>query len=274
VVQDNEAPAPTHGAPAPRLRAPEAPRAAAGHHDPLHPRGHRQRADPRRRRHGHAGLPGALSAGANLPGPDARREQPGAHGPASDRGVGIPTTGRGAHPADPPPPRSQRGTGDFPDALVHVYGPEYRAATRPRGLPRVAYDPGQWSRGPRWRVHEAVEPGAWFGFDAIEIYEIGSATVFTIPLVGDSPGHAGVAIRTERGWLLHCGSAFPPVALPPSCLIGWCRPRAARTPPGSAGWPATSLEKSGSSDHISRSGRSAPGSRPAPVVCSYNCSCK
>jgi glyoxylase-like metal-dependent hydrolase (beta-lactamase superfamily II) len=102
------------------------------------------------------------------------------------------------------------GLPDFPQATVHVYGPEYRAAIRPSGLQRLAYDPGHWRHGPRWRVHEAVEREAWFGFDAIEVSEIASATVLMIPLVGHSPGHVGVAIRTERSWLLHCGSAFPP----------------------------------------------------------------
>jgi glyoxylase-like metal-dependent hydrolase (beta-lactamase superfamily II) len=59
-------------------------------------------------------------------------------------------------------------------------------------------------------VHQEVEAGYWFGFDAIEISEIQSATVLMIPLVGHSQGHVGVAIRTERDWLLHSGSAFPP----------------------------------------------------------------
>jgi glyoxylase-like metal-dependent hydrolase (beta-lactamase superfamily II) len=102
------------------------------------------------------------------------------------------------------------GLPDFPEALVHVYEPEYRAAVRPRGLQRLAYDPSHWRHGPRWRVHEDVKSQAWFGFDAIEIGEIESARVLMIPLVGHSPGHVGVAIRTGPDWLLHCGSAFPP----------------------------------------------------------------
>lgn len=102
------------------------------------------------------------------------------------------------------------GLPDFPHALVHVYRPEYRSAIRPGGLQRLAYDPRHWRHGPRWRVHEEVEAGAWFGFDAIEINEIESARVLMIPLIGHSPGHVGVAIGTERDWLLHCGSASPP----------------------------------------------------------------
>jgi glyoxylase-like metal-dependent hydrolase (beta-lactamase superfamily II) len=105
------------------------------------------------------------------------------------------------------------GLPDFPDALVHVYRPEYRAATRPRELQRLAYDPSHWRHRPRWCVHEEVEAGYWFGFDAIDIGEIRSATLLMIPLVGHSPGHVGVAIRTERDWLLHSGSAFPPGGL-------------------------------------------------------------
>ncbi|MGD2179019.1 MAG: MBL fold metallo-hydrolase [Anaerolineae bacterium] len=105
------------------------------------------------------------------------------------------------------------GLPDFPQAQVHVYGPEYRAAASPGARRRLAYDARHWQHGPRWCVHEEVEPGAWFGFDATEVRGIQSATVLMIPLVGHSPGHAGVVIRTERDWLFHCGSALAPGGL-------------------------------------------------------------
>jgi glyoxylase-like metal-dependent hydrolase (beta-lactamase superfamily II) len=79
----------------------------------------------------------------------------------------------------------------------------------PRGAQWLFYEPGHWKHGPRWRVHEGAETGAWFGFDAIRVEEITSAEVLMIPLTGHSAGHAGVAIRREDGWLLHCGDALP-----------------------------------------------------------------
>jgi glyoxylase-like metal-dependent hydrolase (beta-lactamase superfamily II) len=101
------------------------------------------------------------------------------------------------------------GLPDFPDALVHVTRAEHESATNPRGLRRLFYDRSHWRHGPRWRIHDAVEPGAWFGFDAIEILEIRSARVLIVPLVGHSPGHTGVAVETPDGWLFHCGDALP-----------------------------------------------------------------
>ena len=98
---------------------------------------------------------------------------------------------------------------DFPDAWVHVTRAEYEAAMHPRGVRRLFYEQTHWQHGPRWRIHERVDPGAWFGFDAIEIREIRSARVVMVPLVGHSPGHVGVAIETADGWLFHCGDALP-----------------------------------------------------------------
>jgi glyoxylase-like metal-dependent hydrolase (beta-lactamase superfamily II) len=86
---------------------------------------------------------------------------------------------------------------------------EYEAAMDARGLRRLYYEPMHWAHGPRWRVHEGAETETWFGFDAIRIKEIRSAEVLMIPLTGHSPGHAGVAIHTEDGWIFHCGDALP-----------------------------------------------------------------
>jgi glyoxylase-like metal-dependent hydrolase (beta-lactamase superfamily II) len=120
------------------------------------------------------------------------------------------------------------GLPDFPDALVHVTRAEYEAATNPRGVRRLFYEQPRWQHGPRWRIHEAAEPGRWFGFDAIEVREIRSARVLMIPLVGHSPGHVGVAVATPDGWLLHCGDALPFGALdsdaPDSMARAGCGP--------------------------------------------------
>ena len=41
-----------------------------------------------------------------------------------------------------------------------------------------------------------------------------------MPLVGHTPGHTGVAVRGDGGWLLHAGDAFfnrGEIETPPSC---------------------------------------------------------
>jgi glyoxylase-like metal-dependent hydrolase (beta-lactamase superfamily II) len=101
------------------------------------------------------------------------------------------------------------GLFDFPHALVHITRTEFEIAMKPRGVRRLFYDRSQWRHGPRWRIHDEVQPGAWFGFDAIEIPEIHSARLLMVPLVGHSPGHAGVAVEAPGGWLFHCGDALP-----------------------------------------------------------------
>jgi glyoxylase-like metal-dependent hydrolase (beta-lactamase superfamily II) len=101
------------------------------------------------------------------------------------------------------------GLPDFPTAAVHVFRPELEAAMRPRGLLRWAYLQEHWAHGPRWVVQDAAVPGAWFGFEAIETIAGLSPEIYFIPLTGHTAGHCGVAIRTDKGWLMHCGDALP-----------------------------------------------------------------
>jgi glyoxylase-like metal-dependent hydrolase (beta-lactamase superfamily II) len=101
------------------------------------------------------------------------------------------------------------GLGDFPDAVVHVHGPEFRAATAGRTFSeRRRYRAAQWAHGPRWMVNE-VEGGAdWFGFQAVRDLPGLPPEILVVPLAGHTRGHAGVAVDTGDGWLLHAGDAF------------------------------------------------------------------
>ena len=101
------------------------------------------------------------------------------------------------------------GLPDFPTASVHIFRPELEASLRPRGLLRWIYPHEHWAHGPRWVVYDAPRPGAWFGFDAIETVAGLDPEMRIIPLVGHAPGHCGVAVRTDKGWLMHCGDALP-----------------------------------------------------------------
>jgi glyoxylase-like metal-dependent hydrolase (beta-lactamase superfamily II) len=101
------------------------------------------------------------------------------------------------------------GLPDFPSASAHVFRPELEASLRPRGLLRWGYLQEHWAHGPRWVVHDRGRPGDWFGLEAIGPIAGLAPEIRLIPLTGHTAGHCGVAIRTDRGWLIHCGDALP-----------------------------------------------------------------
>lgn len=100
------------------------------------------------------------------------------------------------------------GLADFPHATVHVSEAEYLAATQPpTWRERLRYRTVQWAHGPNWARYETTgEP--WFGFDAVRTLSGLPEEILLIPLAGHSPGHAGVAVDTGDGWLLHAGDAY------------------------------------------------------------------
>jgi len=114
------------------------------------------------------------------------------------------------------------GLGDFPDADVHLFAPELATAQEPPLRERRRYVSAQWSHGPKWVRHE-VGGDRWFGFESVQLLPHLDAEIALVPLVGHSTGHAGVAVRTGDGWLLHCGDAYfhrGVVDTPPTCPWG------------------------------------------------------
>jgi glyoxylase-like metal-dependent hydrolase (beta-lactamase superfamily II) len=109
------------------------------------------------------------------------------------------------------------GLGDFPGAEVHVHAAELDIARRRAADVRLRYRPAQWAHGPRWIEHSAAGE-SWFGFERVRLLEGTGAEIAMIPLHGHTAGHAGYAIRSGAGWLLHCGDAYlhrDEVASPP-----------------------------------------------------------
>src|SRR5690606_12150282 len=107
---------------------------------------------------------------------------------------------------------------DFPEATVHVHRREHEAAT---AAGQTRYIGAQWAHEPRWTLHgDGGED--WFGFAGVRALGDREPDILLIPLPGHSMGHAGVAVRGERGWLLHAGDAYffhgqiqtPPVRAP------------------------------------------------------------
>ncbi|WP_274918587.1 hypothetical protein [Streptomyces sp. WZ-12] len=59
----------------------------------------------------------------------------------------------------------------------------------------------------RRRAHAGLgEP--WYGFDAVRELDGLPPGILLVPLAGHTRGHAGVAVDTGRGWLLHAGDAY------------------------------------------------------------------
>ncbi len=101
------------------------------------------------------------------------------------------------------------GLSDFPEATVHVHGPEFRAAMVGRALgERMRYRAQQWAHGPKWMVNEVEGGEPWFGFEAVRDLPGLPPEILLVPLPGHTRGHVGVAVDSGRGWLLHAGDAF------------------------------------------------------------------
>lgn len=100
------------------------------------------------------------------------------------------------------------GIEDFPEATVHVMQSEMETARDRHGfIASKRYRPQQWDEVKQWQYYTTGgEP--WFGFEAVRDLEGLPPEILFIPLVGHTRGHAGVAIQTPEGWLLHAGDAY------------------------------------------------------------------
>jgi glyoxylase-like metal-dependent hydrolase (beta-lactamase superfamily II) len=101
------------------------------------------------------------------------------------------------------------GLEDFPNAVVHLMDAEFSAATGPRKgfVPRNRYRPRQFDEVSKWRRYGA--PGEnWFGFRAVRQLDGLPPEILMVPLPGHTWGHAGIAIDTGAGWMLHAGDAY------------------------------------------------------------------
>jgi len=101
------------------------------------------------------------------------------------------------------------GLPDFPHAKVHVLDVEHQAAMKRKSFAeRQRYVTAHWAHDPEWAVHTA-NGDRWMGFDSVHALEgDGGPEVLLVPLAGHTRGHCGVGVRTDDGWLLHCGDAY------------------------------------------------------------------
>ena len=100
------------------------------------------------------------------------------------------------------------GLEDFPEATVHVMAAELAAVEDRRGfVARRRYRPRQLDEVTRWQSYAAVGE-TWKGFRAVRQLMGLPPEILMVPLEGHTPGHAGIAIDTGAGWLLHAGDAY------------------------------------------------------------------
>ncbi len=100
------------------------------------------------------------------------------------------------------------GISDFPNAEIHVTKAEHDAAER-RGTmnERRRYIAAHFAHGPKWNAHVTAGE-TWKGFSAVRALSEDEPDLLIVPLAGHTRGHAAVAVRTDEGWLLHCGDAY------------------------------------------------------------------
>ena len=100
------------------------------------------------------------------------------------------------------------GLSDFPQAQIHLMQREIDTSRqRHSWLARSRYRPGQWGATSGWVGYQAAGE-KWFGFDAVTALKGLPPEIVMIPLAGHTLGHAGIAIQTSTGWLLHGGDAW------------------------------------------------------------------
>ena len=102
------------------------------------------------------------------------------------------------------------GLEDFPNATVHVMDAEFSAASGPRRgfVTRNRYRPRQFDEVRQWRRYAGPAGEPWFGFGAVRALEGLPPEILMVPLPGHTWGHAGIAVDTGNGWLLHAGDAY------------------------------------------------------------------
>lgn len=101
------------------------------------------------------------------------------------------------------------GLPDFPHATVHILAEEHEAAMHPAdAAERIRYRTAHFAHGPAWALHSAGGDH-WMGFESVQaLGGDGGPEVLLVPLFGHTRGHCGVALRTDDGWLVHCGDAY------------------------------------------------------------------
>lgn len=96
---------------------------------------------------------------------------------------------------------------DFPLATVHTSMLEINNARNPQS-PNAKARYLNFREHRNWKIHPFSQGENWFGFKGVKAIEEMGDDLLLIPLYGHTPGHFGVAINTDDGWLLHSGDSY------------------------------------------------------------------
>lgn len=100
------------------------------------------------------------------------------------------------------------GIEDFPNATVHLMEDERRSALNPKSLiAKGRYSAAQLTHANTWTTYRQ-RGEKWYGFEAVRQLKGLPPEILFVPLVGHTEGHAGVAVQTDKGWLLYAGDAY------------------------------------------------------------------
>ena len=101
------------------------------------------------------------------------------------------------------------GIEDFPEARVHVMEAEREAAEKKRQgfIAKRRYRPAQWNDVRDWRTYAGAGE-SWFGLDNVRSLDGLPPEILMVPLPGHTLGHAGIAVKSEDGWMLNAGDAY------------------------------------------------------------------
>lgn len=100
------------------------------------------------------------------------------------------------------------GLVDFPWAKVHVTERELNIAKHPEtAKEKKRYVQAQWSHHPDFHTYEP-RGEQWRGFECVRELHGLPPEILMVPLHGHTRGHAGVAVDSGSGWLLHAGDAY------------------------------------------------------------------
>ncbi len=100
------------------------------------------------------------------------------------------------------------GIDDFPNATVHLLDSELKASQdRKTFISKGRYSTAQLTHSKDWTTYHPMGE-RWYGFQCVRDLKGLPPEILLIPLVGHTEGHCGVAVETDRGWLLHAGDAY------------------------------------------------------------------
>ncbi len=100
------------------------------------------------------------------------------------------------------------GICDFPHANIHVTPKELEVARAQKTAEhRIRYRTHYLGDDVNYVPMEPWSSESWESFDRVQGTALSDA-VRIVDLPGHTPGHVGVAVQTDAGWLLHAGDAY------------------------------------------------------------------